>query len=115
MLATDRLPRRDPAPFQCALINASARRSGIGTSRLTSSCFPCHSIYWSLRKEDCMATAIQTASSTVTVNAAFLQEIKEVNEELWQLLDNLREICRSAAVVREHAAQLSDMLVEFRD
>lgn len=62
-----------------------------------------------------MATAIRTTTSTVTVNAAFLQEIKEVNEELWQLLDNVRELCSSAVAVREHSAQLVDMLVELRD
>ena len=28
---------------------------------------------------------VVTLTGTVTVNAAFLQEIKEVNSELWQL------------------------------
>ena len=61
-----------------------------------------------------MATVAQTAS-TVTVNAAFLQEIKEVNQELWQLLANIREVCSSAIMVRQHTAQLVDMLTELRD
>lgn len=62
-----------------------------------------------------MATAIRTTASTVTVNAAFLQEIKEVNQELWQLLANLRQLCSSAVAVQEHAGQLIDMLAELRD
>ena len=32
---------------------------------------------------------------TVTINAAFLQEIKEVNQELWRLLSDVRRLCRS--------------------
>jgi hypothetical protein len=33
---------------------------------------------------------VLTLTGTVTVNAAFLQEIKEVNQELWQVLGDLR-------------------------
>jgi hypothetical protein len=62
-----------------------------------------------------MATVTQTTVSTVTVNAAFLQEIKEVNQELWQLFANIREVCSSALMVRQHTAQLVDMLAELRD
>ena len=51
-----------------------------------------------------MATTIRT--TTVTVNAAFLQEIKEVNAELWQLIERLREICRTAATVQADAGRL---------
>jgi hypothetical protein len=32
-----------------------------------------------------------TATGTVTVNAAFFQEIKEVNQELWNMLDDARQ------------------------
>lgn len=35
-----------------------------------------------------------TITRTVTVNPAFLQEIKDVNEELWQLLADLRSRCQ---------------------
>jgi hypothetical protein len=35
-----------------------------------------------------------TITRTVTLNPAFLQEIKEVNEELWQLLAELRHRCQ---------------------
>jgi hypothetical protein len=62
-----------------------------------------------------MATAVHTSRSTVTVNAAFLQEIKEVNQELWRLLENLRQVCSSAVMVQENAAELIDMLHDLRD
>ena len=61
-----------------------------------------------------MATAIHT-TRTVTVNSAFLQEIKEANQELWRLLDRLRLICCSAVSVRENAGQLVELLRELRD
>ena len=37
---------------------------------------------------------VVTLTGTVTVNAAFLQEIKEVNQELWSLLSELRHRCQ---------------------
>jgi hypothetical protein len=63
-----------------------------------------------------MATVVRTtAVSTVTVNAAFLQEIKDVHEELWQLLANVRELCSSSWMVRQHTGQFTDMLIDLRD
>jgi hypothetical protein len=62
-----------------------------------------------------MATVGQPTVSTVTVNATFLREIKEVNQELWQLLANIREVCSSVWMVRQHMAQLVDMLSDLRD
>ena len=62
-----------------------------------------------------MATAVQSTVSQVTVNAAFLQEIKEVNQELWQLLTNIRQVCSSVWMVRQHTGQFVDMLTELRD
>jgi iron-sulfur cluster repair protein YtfE (RIC family) len=66
-------------------------------------------------KEMAMATVSVSTDTPVTVNAAFLQEIKEVNQELWQHLANIREVCSNAGVVGQHTAQLVDMLVELRD
>lgn len=37
---------------------------------------------------------VVTSTGTVTVNAAFLQEIKEVNQELWTLLGELQHRCQ---------------------
>ena len=40
---------------------------------------------------------VENRTSTVTVNAAFLQEIKEVNEDLWKLLDDVKQLCSDPA------------------
>jgi hypothetical protein len=45
----------------------------------------------SLRQPDSSRASGQSATRSVTVNAAFLQEIKEVHVELWSALDQLRE------------------------
>lgn len=54
-------------------------------------------------------------TATVTVNAAFLQEIKEVNEQLWRLLADIRRICCRPAPRREHGRLMTEMLGSLRD
>jgi hypothetical protein len=57
---------------------------------------------------------VVTLTGTVTVNPAFLQEIKEVNQELWTLLAGLRHRClRPLAPGQCH--QLIDKLSLLRD
>jgi hypothetical protein len=58
--------------------------------------------------------AVTTLTSTVTVNAAFLQEIKEVNHELWQLLADLRHRCQRP-ISPGTCRHLVDKLCELRD
>lgn len=36
-----------------------------------------------------------TQTSSVTINSAFLQEIKDVNQQLWDLIDEVRQLCKS--------------------
>jgi hypothetical protein len=60
-----------------------------------------------------MATA--SATSTVTVNAAFLQEIKEVNQELWDLLEELEALCRKPDRLMARRNQFIGMLDDLRD
>jgi len=55
-----------------------------------------------------------TSTGTVTVNAAFLQEIKEVNQELWSLLTDLRHRCQRP-IAPGHCRQLIDKLSQLRD
>lgn len=50
---------------------------------------------------------VTTTTATLTVNAAFLEEIKEVHQELWQLLDDLRH-----RVTRPIAPQLCRSLID---
>jgi hypothetical protein len=58
--------------------------------------------------------AVVTSTGTVTVNAAFLQEIKEVNQELWVLLADLRHRCQRP-IAPSHCRHLIDKLSLLRD
>jgi len=59
--------------------------------------------------------ALVNATSTVTVNAAFLQEIKEVNADLWELLDELERLCRAPERLMARRNQFIGMLDDLRD
>jgi hypothetical protein len=56
-----------------------------------------------------------SATRTVTVNAAFLQEIKEVHDELWQLLGELRQRVSEPFTERSERQQLISDLELLRD
>jgi len=58
--------------------------------------------------------AVLTSTATVTVNPAFLQEIKEVNQELWQCVADLRHRC-SRPIHTGMCRHLVDWLSELRD
>lgn len=60
-----------------------------------------------------MATAI--ATGTVTINAAFLQEIKEVDNELWSLLAKARHACSRPIALSGNCRYFVNMLLELRD
>lgn len=55
-----------------------------------------------------------TLTGTVTVNAAFLQEIKEVNQELWHLLAELRHRCQRP-IAPGTCRSIVERLGELRD
>ncbi len=55
------------------------------------------------------------ATSTVSLNPVFLREIKEVNQELWQLVSRAREMCSKPANMRLHRHFFVTMLARFRD
>ena len=54
-------------------------------------------------------------TTTVTVNAAFLQEIKEVNEDLWHLLAEVRRYCQRGVTSHAGCCQLLEALGALRD
>ena len=58
---------------------------------------------------------ISTTVATVTVNAAFLQEIKEVHEELWQLLNDLQQQCAGGVPAGKSAHLFVRDLALLRD
>ncbi len=61
-----------------------------------------------------MVTVSKTTCTTI-VNAAFLQEVKETNAELWCLLDTIRELCSSQLARRELAGIFVERLGCLRD
>lgn len=62
-------------------------------------------------KEDVMSIAV----GTVTINAAFLQEIKEDNHELAELLESAAQMFSLARVARTPARRFVDLLMRLRD
>lgn len=60
-----------------------------------------------------MATADTT--TTLAVNAAFLQEIKEVNQQLWELVAELRGLCSDPLAIRARSWDAHEMLNQLRD
>ena len=59
-------------------------------------------------------TAVLSPTATVTINAAFLQEIKDVNQELWMLQADLRHRFQRP-VAPGHGRFLIDKLCTLRD
>jgi hypothetical protein len=57
---------------------------------------------------------VLTMTGTLTVNAAFLEEIKEVNQELWTLLSDLRHRSQRP-IAPGHGRLLVDKLCQLRD
>ena len=60
-----------------------------------------------------MATAIVT--KTVTVNAAFLQEIKEVNQDLWRVVADVRRMCDAPETIDSAPRRFFGLVEELRD
>ncbi|MFV2066268.1 MAG: hemerythrin domain-containing protein [Pirellulales bacterium] len=58
---------------------------------------------------------VVTVKTTLTVNAAFLQEIKEVNQDLWTLFRSLRDTPRRSLDLRGPARRFVEELERLRD
>ncbi len=59
--------------------------------------------------------AIATHSYTTMINAAFLQEVKESNVELWDTIHDLRHLIEGATSNAQNARQLVSLLSQLRD
>lgn len=59
--------------------------------------------------------AIVAATSTVTVNPAFLQEIKEVHHELWARLAEVRHILSQPVPFTTPPQEFVNLLADLRD
>ncbi len=55
------------------------------------------------------------STRTVTINAAFLQEIKDVHQLLWVTLDSLRQLCDTPVAAPSYLRQLTSLLADLRD
>lgn len=55
------------------------------------------------------------ATHTVTINAAFLQEIKDDDEQLKVLLQRTREMCESVLLTTVPASRFASLLAKLRD
>ena len=60
-----------------------------------------------------MATV--TLTKTVTINAAFLQEIKDVNQDLWRLLANVRRMSQEPATIHAAPRRFFGLIEQLRD
>lgn len=56
-----------------------------------------------------------SSEALVSVNAAFLQEIKDVHTELWELLDETREMCRQRVRSESWQFRFANSMEELRD
>jgi hypothetical protein len=59
--------------------------------------------------------AVTTITTTLTVNAAFLKEIKDVNQELWEQLQALRDHVKRRITTSHQARQCVDLIARLRD
>jgi hypothetical protein len=100
--------RRDREPLFLTLLSENAGRQS-GTAVEVAG----FDETFSRRTEVAMATISLT--KTVTVNAAFLQEIKEVHQELWKLLEEIHYICSRPLSIHQSARILVDKLSQLRD
>ncbi len=58
---------------------------------------------------------VENRTATVTVNAAFLQEIKDVHQELWRAFTELQGICHDAQQIHERPRDVVELLIQLRD
>lgn len=59
--------------------------------------------------------AVVTGTKTVTLNAAFMQEIKEDNQRLYALLEEVRTACSRRPATFVEPERLAERLAELRD
>jgi hypothetical protein len=55
------------------------------------------------------------STAPVTVNLAFMHEIKEASGELWALLDKLAEFSSHPWLIRDHPNHAVDLLTQLQD
>jgi hypothetical protein len=59
--------------------------------------------------------SVTLASATITINPAFLQEIKDSNLQLWHTLHEVRQLCHAELATIAISKRLVPLLDELRD
>lgn len=54
-------------------------------------------------------------AAPITINSAFMQEIKEASGELWALLDKLSDLRTRPWLIRDHPKRAVDLLARLQD
>ena len=57
---------------------------------------------------------VERKYSALTINAAFLQEVKEVNQDLWAVLEEIRGLCTTRERCAEHRRWVN-LIADLRD
>ncbi len=60
-------------------------------------------------------SVVQTATETLVINPAFLQEIKDMNPDCWDVQHRLRQVCHSDSAASDRLDRLVKLLDSFRD
>lgn len=96
------------------LSDSSNHNSGVGNSSIQSdSASYASSPTFSSQMSDSTADHSQTKS--VTVNAAFLEEVKTIHHELWHLLEATKLMCSKQQRTSHWQAQFVKSMEELRD
>lgn len=61
------------------------------------------------------SAATTTTAAQVTINSAFMQEIKEASGELWALIDKAGELRSHPWLIRDHPKHAVDLLAQLQD
>lgn len=56
-----------------------------------------------------------TKPPKLTVNAAFLEEVKAIHSELWELLAHTRQMCQEFEPAAQWQSQLAENMAQLRD
>lgn len=66
-------------------------------------------------RQSFVAQGDSTTSGTVAVNAAFMWEVKSVNEDLWHVVELVQTLCKRPHVIQRRAKKLVGLLEQLLD
>ena len=66
-------------------------------------------------RESTQLTTCGSPKANVTINAAFMQEIKEASSELWQILREISHLCAHPLSIHLHPRRSIELLRQLQD